>query len=858
MRNQFVVRLLMLLVLLLGAGAILAGCASAPATPAPLTSGATKVATELDDGPRTAAPTGAGSTESTPELASTALPTSTPTPAATRTPIPTPTLTPTPSPTPEPSAQLEAGQRHQFNGDYEQAIASYLGVLSDGPTDEQARQARYYLAETYSLMQDHVAAAAAWESFFTNHPDDVRRPQATLMAARAYHAANEYAQAITLYEDYLSGDDALADVVHEWIGECRALGWDLEGAMIAYQQALAATKDRGMEVSLREKIAGIHLAQADHDAALEQYAAILDVARIDSYRAKVEYLAAQALAASGRTVEAYERYQRVMDSYPDSEHAYLALVELVDAGVEVDEYQRGLVDYYAGATYPDAYGAAIRAFDRYLASDPTENVDSALYYRAASLLALGQFDAALESLDALIAGHPKSSLSAQAWMDKGATLAGMGDIDAAIKLYQDLAAFFPGDERAPRALRRAANLREGEGAYAEAAGLYESVQVNFPGFENADEALWRMGLSLYRSGDWDRAITAWQALVEKYPDSPYYPKGLYWVGKLQTQDDPEVGGEYWDRLVAEIPDTYYALRVGQIRAGDSLTSTRLITDAVEPPLWDLARTEAEILTWLRDWTDVPEDTVHLMLPEAVTRRLDFRRGSAFLAAGLRREALGAFDSVRASAWRNPLRLAQLAVFFADQGLYGLAARSASRLLALWPDGSVGGAPVELQRLAYPLVYADLLSAEAGARELDPLLLAALIRQESLFEPLAESYAGARGLGQVMPATGTGIANTLGMEGFDLDDLYRPHVSISFAAFYLRAQMNRFDDLILVALAAYNGGPGNTLRWIEAGGEDLDLFVELITATQSRLYLQRVYEQYLIYERLYRASEFAEQ
>jgi soluble lytic murein transglycosylase len=443
-------------------------------------------------------------------------------------------------------------------------------------------------------------------------------------------------------------------------------------------------------------------------------------------------------------------------------------------------------------------------------------------------------------------------------MDKGATLAGMGDNDAAIKLYQDFAAFFPGDEQAPRALMRAARLRDADGVYAEAAELYENAQVNFPGFENADEALWRMGLSLYRIGDRDRASAAWQALVEKYPDSPYYPKGLYWVGKLAAQDGPGAEGDHWDRLIAEVPDTYYALRVGQIRAGDSLTATRLITDAVEPPVWDLVRTEAEILTWLRDWTDVPTDTVHLVLPEAVTGRLDFRRGNAFLAAGFRRDALGAFDSVRASAWRNPVRLAQLSVYFEERELYGLAARTASRLLALWLEGSIHEAPVELQRIAYPLVYADLLSAEASARDLDPLLLAALVRQESLFEPMAESYAGARGLGQVMPATGTGIAKTMGMEDFALDDLYRPHVSISFAAFYLRAQMNRFDDQILVALAAYNGGPGNTLRWMEAGGEDLDFFVEVITATQSRLYLQRVYEQYLIYERLYRSAEPVEQ
>jgi soluble lytic murein transglycosylase len=247
------------------------------------------------------------------------------------------------------------------------------------------------------------------------------------------------------------------------------------------------------------------------------------------------------------------------------------------------------------------------------------------------------------------------------------------------------------------------------------------------------------------------------------------------------------------------------------------------------------------------------------VPVTVANSIDFQRGEALLAAGLRREALEAFDSVRAAAWKEPLTLAQLSLFFRERGLHGLAARSAYRLAGLWPEGNIREAPLALQRLAYPLIYADLLSIEAGGRDLDPLLLAALVRQESLFEPVAESYAGARGLGQVMPATGQGIANSLGLEGFVLDDLYRPSISIQFGAFYLAVQMGRFDSQILIALAAYNGGPGNTLRWLEStGSDDLDLFVEVITATQSRLYLQRVYEQYLIYERLYRPGGSEEQ
>jgi soluble lytic murein transglycosylase len=239
------------------------------------------------------------------------------------------------------------------------------------------------------------------------------------------------------------------------------------------------------------------------------------------------------------------------------------------------------------------------------------------------------------------------------------------------------------------------------------------------------------------------------------------------------------------------------------------------------------------------------------LPGSLAGRPDMKRGSALLAVGMRREALAVLDEARAAAWNRPLALAQLAFHFHEQGLHGLAARCAARLVGLWPGGVIQDAPLTVQRLSYPLAYADLLTEEALAAGLDPLLLAALIRQESLFEPMAESYAGARGLGQVMPATGEGIAKSLGIEGFVLDDLFRPSTSIRFAAFYVKAQLKHFDNQLLVALAAYNGGPGNTLHWLEGTAEDLDLFVEAIGATQSRNYLQRVYEQYIPYEDIYR-------
>jgi soluble lytic murein transglycosylase len=734
-----------------------------------------------------------------------------------------------------------------------------LEVLDGTPQADQTCVVRYHLAESYSLARDYPAAAAAWESFLSACPGDSRLPQATLLLARARRAAGECSQAIVHYEDYLQQETVLADLVYEWIGGCRAANQEFVEAADAYGQALGIAVDSGAKIRLREKLAGAYLALRDYGAAVAQYDAILGLSSADATRARIEYLAGQALAASGQIEAAHARYRRAVDGYPEAEYAYLSLIELVEAGVTVDEFQRGLVDYYAGKTYPEAYEAAIRAFDRYLATESAAKADQALFRKALAQRSLDRYESALESLQKLISDYPGSQWSVRAQSEKGATLAAMGNIDAAVAAYRDLVALFPADARAPQALRQAAKLRERQGAHLQAAELYQEEQSRYPASEDADEALWRTGLALYRAGDVDRARSTWRSLLDNYQTSAYRTRTLYWLGKLNaSMEPPAEEQDTWDQIVASSPYNYYALRVQQIRSGDSLTVTRLITAEIEPPAWDVAEAERDILTWLARWTQVPTDTTLLLKDSDVATRPNLRRGHALLAVGLRREALDAFDKARAAAWSDPQRLAQLALFFREKGFHGLAARCALRLVTLWPGGAILDAPPTLQRLAYPLAFVDLISSEARTRNLDPLLLAALIRQESLFEPVATSWVGARGLGQVMPATGEGIARSLNMHDFILDDLYRPSVSVRFGAYYLAVQMKRFGGQFLVALAAYNGGPGNALRWVEAGGDDLDLFVEVISLSESQRYLQRVYEQYLIYEALYRTGRAGRQ
>jgi len=782
--------------------------------------------------------------------AATLTPTPSSSPTAHHTPTPTLTATPTPTPSPTlpPGALYEAALSEQSRGNYEEAIAGLESLLAEGSAAHEMRDAAYHLAALYAQQGDSGSAAAKWEEFIAAYPDDARLPAAHLAAGRAYAAQGQCARAIVHYEACLEGEPLLGAMVYEWIGDCHQEGGDLEAALAAYQKALVVAKDVAAQAALRETIATIYLALPDWEAALAEYEAVLKIARTDATRARMEYMAGETLAVLGRTDDAHERYRRAVSRYPATGSAYLSLIRMVEAEQPVDDYQRGLVDYYAGANFPDAYGAALSAFDRYLAAKPAPKSEEALYFKSLVYAAQEQYSDALETLDLLIKGFPKGAWAAEAWLEKGEVLAAAGEHDAAVKAYQDMAAYFPEDKLAPEALWSAARLRERDGDFALAAGLYEELQGSFPAYEYSAEALWRAGLAHHRSAGGTKAERAWQALADKYPTSSYYSACLYWLGKVGNKS---VAKASWDRLVEADPHGYYGLRVQQIRGQASLTGSRLVLDEIEAPAWDDGQAEAAILTWLRGWTSVPTGTVLVDLPESLASRTDYRQGSVLLVAGMRREALAAYDGTRAAAWSDPVALAQLAMDFRELGLHGLSARCASRMVGLWPNGVVQDAPEWVQRLAYPLLYADLLSVESLARNLDPLLLAALIRQESLFEPTAESYAGARGLGQVMPATGEGIAKSLGMEDFGLDDLYRPAVSIRFCAFYLAAQMGRFDDQVLIALAAYHGGPGNTIRWLETSGDDLDLFVEILTAPQSRIYLQRVYEQYITYEDLYR-------
>jgi soluble lytic murein transglycosylase len=159
--------------------------------------------------------------------------------------------------------------------------------------------------------------------------------------------------------------------------------------------------------------------------------------------------------------------------------------------------------------------------------------------------------------------------------------------------------------------------------------------------------------------------------------------------------------------------------------------------------------------------------------------------------------------------------------------------------------------LRLLRIVYPFPFQNFVLAEARERGVDPFLAAALIRQESMFNPRARSPVGALGLMQVMPATGSTLARRLGIARFKAEMLLQPEPNIHFGMAYLADQLNSYGDRLDVVLAAYNAGPTRVTRWRQfPEWSDRLLFAERIPFDETRDYVRIVQNNRRIYSVLY--------
>ncbi|MBN2391432.1 MAG: tetratricopeptide repeat protein, partial [Anaerolineae bacterium] len=702
-------------------------------------------------------------------------------------------------------AMLGVGQTRLARGVYAEAIELLETLVSDAP---QLAEAHLYLADALMASGDPLTAAEHYD-----------------VVAQAY--------------------PLLTHPAREWQGDALYAAGKFEEARDAYDLALAAADTNSKKAFLGEKLGLTYAALADYPAAMKAYDSILDVAQIASYRARIMLQAASTALLFGDDAEAYRRMQVLVATYPTQDPAYQALIKLVNAGQPVDEMLRGLVDYYA-----EAYDPAIQAFTRVINAS-TSYGGEPYYYIGLSYLGAENYSRALSAFQTLLRDHAEDDYWGSAWIGKARALAGLGRIDEAIMAYLTLPDELPDHPRAAEALRSAANLLERAVRFTEAADLYLEMAETYPNDEDAPNARFHAGLLYYRDGDLTTAQSTWNDLVVWYPYSEEAQGARFWVGKTHLQASNVVSAtEALSEVVAAGPWDFYGLRAADLLKGqDPFAITDTPIAACDTP-----EDQAAAEVWLAGWLGLESNEGLATLPPELLDNVYLRRGTLLLRLGHFDEARADLEALREATTGDALAQYRLALYFRDIGLYRSSIIAASTVWRLSDAPSIQDVPRFLGCLIYPTYYSDLVEPEATARNLSPLFVYALLRQESLFEGYATSYAAAHGLMQVIPPTGEQIAQALGWPpGYETSDLYRPMVSVRFGVWYLATQRDYIDGNLFAGMAAYNGGPGNSMRWWNASNADQDLFVELIGFAETRTYVERIREHYARYAWLYRGE-----
>ncbi len=390
----------------------------------------------------------------------------------------------------------------------------------------------------------------------------------------------------------------------------------------------------------------------------------------------------------------------------------------------------------------------------------------------------------------------------------------------------------------------------------EALDLFLRYIQRFRDGDRGQAATWRAAWLSYRAGQRDGAERLFQRLVDSPAAEPYHPSSLYWLGRAREAAGLKArAAALYQELVRRYARDYYGLGAAARLKGMGMAAPAAAA-ATGPGPASAAGTE-ELGRPSRSFCSLPAGSA--------TARV--QAGCELEEAGLFQEAEREYVAAAAAAAgsspasaassRSPtaprarpiwLRLSEFAVHRGERPV------AIERLKTAVPDylaAPVETLPRRYWEVLYPRPSWEEIEKASRAQSVDPALVCGLILQESAYNPLAVSQAGALGLMQLLPGTGADAARALGEKNFTAARLLEPAMNIRLGTWHLAQVLGRFGRSTELALAAYNAGEGRVQRWQEVfGTSEPTFFVEEIPYTETRLYVKRILSHAAMYRAIY--------
>jgi soluble lytic murein transglycosylase len=367
---------------------------------------------------------------------------------------------------------------------------------------------------------------------------------------------------------------------------------------------------------------------------------------------------------------------------------------------------------------------------------------------------------------------------------------------------------YPADTAAPTALYVLGDLAADRSDWSDAGRWFGELFARYPVDPRSSQARFRLAAEAAGRGLLDSAAALYRA--EAAAGGPQRFAARFWLGKMALARSDTLGArDEWIALAREDSIGYYGLRARR--------AARLppLVIAVPPPA---------------------------PAPPAVVRGLGAI--DTLVLAGLDSAAQA---EVRYVLGHPPAELDALLSW--SEGLASRGWGPAAVRLA-WIAALRSPNDPRVLRAIFPWPNRSAVEAEASEFGIDPLLLVAIVRQESVFDPQALSPAGARGLAQLLPGTAAFTARGLDVS-FDTEWITVPDLNLHLGAAHFADLQRRFVGRVEAAVAAYNAGGTPVVRWLSRdGADDPDQFIELIAYQETRGYVRSVLRNRELYRAMY--------
>jgi soluble lytic murein transglycosylase len=611
--------------------------------------------------------------------------------------------------------------------------------------------------------------------------------------------------------------------------------------------------------------------------------ALMDISEDSSNRVRALLVAAEAFHDSGstrRTMEIWEEIASRPDPATGSEVALLNLAQ--KAGLKSERaypYLRRLWSHYPTTREGIAAAKALPSLESKSSRFKPTVVEMAQHGDA--LMRARHYQPAIDYLSSRSERFGKASpASCMAWYAQGRSHFKLNGVTRASQVLSKSGKACAGidEDRGAKSLYLAGKSLERIKQWGRAAAIYEKLPQLYPDHSMADDGFTLSGIAWQEAGRPEHAQTLWEQQVKRYPEGDLAPEGFWrlaWTAYLDGE--PEKAIEWAEQMIWKVPVETSPMH--WMAAHYWSARWRIYPDVDDPSRKNTEEEQVHIgITLLADLCERYPSRYYSLLaaarlyelaPERIgkiqrlsstghptvwTVREEFIddphtvRGIQLARLGLLHEALKELNSLPQSALL-PSELALITEVEREKD-WATAHDRMHKYLLHHPAAELGPDRDRLLRESYPNSYWDMIQEVAQGYRYDPRIFHALVREESSFNTEIVSFAGARGLSQLMPGTARRVAGWLKIP-ISNSKMFEPRTNLAIGSRYLDYLHGYFNNNHYLSVAGYNAGEGNVQKWVQAKGNiPTDEFVESIPFRETRRYVKRVMGTYQLYRMTY--------